>query len=170
MKKKIKRVELILFGLWLIIILAVAGYMIIAKASARFVQLDEGITANQEKLARLNAIIKQEKELGAEYEDVFSGYRPIKDSDSLLQEIDAIAKKLNVNITNIKPAAAKEEAGYRYYPIRIDGQDDVYAIAKFLNAICSQIRGVSIERLQFSSQNRDELPKVSIEVNALVFK
>jgi hypothetical protein len=170
MKKKIKRQELILLSAWIIIILVISGDNIIRKASSRFYRLDEEIAASQEKLVRLNAILKREKELNSEYEKVFSGYSPVKDSDSLLQEIDAIAKKLNVNITNIKPASTKEDAAFRSYSIKIEGQDDVYAIAKFLNVLTEEIKGVSIERLQFSAQNRDELPKVTTTVNALVFK
>ena len=170
MKKKIKRQELILLVLWLIIISAIGGEFIVRKVGSRFFSLDNEITTDQAKLARLNSIIKQEKELNADYDNVFSGYMPAKDSDSLLQEIDAIAKKLNVNIINIKPASTKEEAGFRSYSIKIEGQDDVYAIAKFLNVICERIKGLSIERLQVIAQNRDEPPKVSIAVNALVFK
>jgi hypothetical protein len=170
MKRKIKRVELILFSLWLIIILAVAGYVITGKARAVFIGLDDGINTNQQKLIRLNAILKQEKELNSEYGSVFSGYRAFNDSDSLLQEINAIARKLNVNITNIKPVSAKEETAYRLYTIKIEGQDDVYAVAKFLNVLSEELRGVSIERLQIGAQNREELPKVNILVNALVFK
>jgi len=158
-----------LLSVWLIIILAIAGDSIVRKASFRFYRLDDEITASQEKLVRLNAILKQEKELNAEYKNVLAGYRPVKDSDSLLQEIDAIAKKANVNIINIKPLTTKAEAGYKSYSIKIEGQDDVYAVAKFLNVLIEELRSVSIERLQFSAVNRDELPKVSITINALVF-
>jgi Tfp pilus assembly protein PilO len=170
MKRKLKRQELILLAVWIIIILAVAGDSAVRQAKVKFNRLDEEIVASQQKLARLNAIIKQEKELNAEYEKVFSGYQAFKDSDSLLQEIGEISKKLNVNITNIKPSSVKEETTYRLYSIRIDGQDEVYAIAKFLNTLTRELKSVSIERMQFSAQNRDELPKVSVTVNALVFK
>jgi len=159
-----------LLGVWLIIVIAVVIYMAISKASFRFNQLDDQITSNQEKLGRLNAIVKQEKELNREYEKALAGYNPIKDSDSLLQEIESIARKLNVNIVNIKPVSTKEETAYKSYSIRIEGQDDVYAVAKFLNILTDELRSVSIERLQVSSQNRNELPKVSVVVNALVFK
>jgi Tfp pilus assembly protein PilO len=170
MKRKIKRLELILLGVWLIIVIAVVAYMAVSKASFRFNQLDDQITLNQEKLARLSAIVKQEKELNVEYEKALAGYNPIKDSDSLLQEIESIARKLNVNIVNIKPVSTKEEAAYKSYSIRIEGQDDVYAVAKFLDILTDELRSVSIERMQVSSQNRNELPKVSVVVNALVFK
>ena len=159
-----------MLGVWLIIVIAVVIYMAISKASFRFNQLDDQITSNQEKLGRLNAIVKQEKELNREYEKALAGYNPIKDSDSLLQEIESIARKLNVNIVNIKPVSTKEETAYKSYSIRIEGQDDVYAVAKFLNILTDELRSVSIERLQVSSQNRNELPKVSVVVNALVFK
>lgn len=170
MKKKLKRQELILIGLWLIIILVVAGESLVRESRTRFSRLDDEIVAGQGKLVRLNAILKQEKALNAEYERVLSGYRPVKDSDSLLQQIDAIAKRLNVNITNIKPASAKEEASYKSYSIRIDGQDEVYAISRFLNVLTAELKGVSIDRFQISAQNKDELPKASITVNVLVLK
>jgi hypothetical protein len=170
MKRKLKIQELILVCVWLIILVLFFGDNVVKKASARFYRLDSEIAASQEKLQRLNAILKVEKELNAEYSNVFAGYRAIKDSDSLLQEIDSIAKKLNVNITNIKPESVKEETAFRSYSIKIEGQEDVSTLVKFLNVLTEEIRGTSIERLQFSAANRDELPKASITVHALVFK
>lgn len=170
MKRKIKRLELILLGVWLIIVISVVAYMAISKASFRFSQLDNQITVSQEKLSRLNAIIKQEKELNAEYEKALTGYNPIKDSDNLIQEIESIGRKLHFNIVNTKPISAKEDTAYKSYSLRIECQDDVYALAKFLNVLTEQLSSVSIERVQISSQNRNELPKISVIVNALVFK
>jgi hypothetical protein len=170
MKRKLKRQELILLAAWIIILLPYFGFSMIQKVYSRYNRLDGEIAANKAKLARLNAIVNRERELNGEYQNAFSGYRPIKDSDSLLQEINAIAKRLNVNITNIKPASVKDEASYRSYSIRIEGQEDITEITNFLNVLTQEIRGVNIERLQISAQNRDELPKVSISINALVFK
>ncbi len=155
---------------WIIIILAVSGESIIRKAGARFSGLDEEIASAQEKLIRLNAILKQEKALNEEYDNALSGYKPVKGSDALLQEINAIAKRLNVNITNIKPLSTKEEAAFQEYSIKIEGQDDVYAIARFLNVLIGELKSVSIVRAQFNAQNRDELPKINIIVNALALK
>ncbi len=159
-----------MLSVWLIIILAVFGESIIRKASSKFSSLDDEITSAQEKLSRLNSILKREKALNDEYDKALSGYKPVKSSDALLQEIDAIAKKLNVNITNIKPLSTKQETAFQEYSIKIEGQDDVYAIARFLNVLIGELKSVSIERAQFSAQNHEELPKVNIIVNALALK
>ena len=159
-----------MFLVWFIIIVAVFGESIIRKAGLKFSGLDDEIVSAQEKLSRLNAIVKQEKALNDEYDKAWSGYRPVKSSDALLQEINSIAKRLNVNITNIKPLSNKEAAAFLEYSIKIEGQDDVFAIARFLNALIGELKSVSIERIQFNAQNRDELPKINVIVNALALK
>lgn len=167
---RLKRRELILFGSWLIIVISVGGYLFLPRFFERQRRLDDQITLAEQKLARLRSIVKQENSLNAQYASALAGYRPVKDSDSLLQEIDAIARKMNVNILSVKPGPSKDEATHRSFTIKIEGQDDVGAVARFLFALLENLRSISIDKLQVSAQAREELPKVSITVNALVFK
>lgn len=167
--RKIKRQELLLLAAWLIIIVAVAGEFAVSRTKAKFSRLNDEIGSAEEKLIRLQAILNQKDTLILESAAVLSDYKPIQDTDRLFEEIDAVAKKLNVNVYNKVPLQPKPERGYTVYSVKIDCQDEVSSIAKFLFTLIEQLRTVSIERLQIVAQNRDELPKVSIVLNGLGF-
>ncbi|HOU36312.1 MAG TPA: hypothetical protein PK562_03495, partial [Candidatus Omnitrophota bacterium] len=88
----------------------------------------------------------------------------------LLQEIERLARKAGINLLNVKPTATKDEGLYRVYSLRVEMQDDVAAVARFMNMISEEFKGAGIERLQISGQAKDELPKVIAAINAVVFK
>ncbi len=170
-KDVLKRKQtLILLGAWLIIILLVAGDTAVRKIYSRFGMLGEEISLGEEKLLRLSAILRQEKDVASQYEKISAGYRNIPDTDSLLQEVERLARKSGINLLNVKPTASSDEGLYRVYSLRIEAQDEVPAIARFMNILSDEFKGVSIERLQISAQNRDELPRTVAAINAIVFK
>jgi len=171
MQRFLKRKQtLILLGAWLIIIVFVIGDSAVRNIYARFGRLDEEISLGEEKLLRLSAILKQEQDVAAQYDKVSSGYKNIQDTDSMLQEIERLARKSGINLLNVKPTAASDEGLYKTYSLKIEMQDDVPALGKFLNMVSEEFKGVSIERLQINAQNRDELPKATAAINAIVFK
>jgi Tfp pilus assembly protein PilO len=169
-KTRIKKRELILALIWLIIIGGIVADSVVRKAYLRFSRLEEEITLNEEKFLRLSAILKQSKEVNSEYEKVISKYKEITDSDNLLQEIEKIANKANINILNIKPTATKDEGLYKSYSLKIEVQDDISSLARFLYTLTEELKSIGVERLQINSQSRSELPKVSLLINAVVFK
>ena len=168
--RKFKKRELILMGFCLIIIAAILTDTVIRGINLRFSRLDEEIVFNQEKLLRLNTILRQAKELNSQYERLLSGYKELKDSDIFLQEITGIAKRININILNIKPGLTKDEGLYRIYSIKIEIQDEVSSLAKFMHVLSEEVKSINIEQLQINTQGKDELPKASISINAAAFK
>ncbi len=161
---------MILGSVWLIIIAAIGSDFIVRRAFVRFAQVEEEISLNEEKLLRLTAIVRQAKAVDGEYEKLVSGYRTVIDADNLLQEIETIAMKAGVNILSVKPTANKEEGVSRIFTLKIDAQDDVLAVARFIHALSQGLKGVGVDKLQINAQNREELPKASMIVNAVVFK
>jgi Tfp pilus assembly protein PilO len=169
-KKKIKKRELILFSLWLIIISVIFADQAIRNAYLKFSRLEEEISLNEDKLLRLNAILKQSKEINSGYEKGFSKYKAITDSDSLIQEVEKIAGKTNINILNIKPATPKDEGLHRTYSLKIEVQDEVSSVARFISSLSEELKSIGVESLQINSQSREEFPRVSLLINAVVFK
>jgi Tfp pilus assembly protein PilO len=165
-----RKQTLILIGAWLIIILVVIGDSVIKNVYNRFGRLDEEISLAEEKLVRLNAIIKQAKTVESQYDKVTQGLRNIQDTESLLQEIERLARKAGINLLNVKPTATKDEGLYKIYSLKIEMQDEVAALARFMNMVSEEFKGVGIERLQINAQTRDELPKATAAINAIVFK
>ena len=165
-----RKQTLILAAAWLIIILIVIGDSVVRNIYERFGRLDEEITLAEEKLVRMNAIIRQSKSVDSQYAKITEGLRNIQDTEGLLQEIERIARKAGINLLNVKPTATKDEGLYRTYSLRVEMQDDVAALARFMNMICDEFKGVGVERLQISGQAKDELPKAIAQINAVVFK
>jgi hypothetical protein len=165
-----RKQTLILAGAWLIIILVVIGESAVRAIYNRFGRLDEEISMAEEKLTRLTAIVKGASAVETQYNEVVQGHKNIRDSESFLQEIEQLARKFGINLINVKPAATKDEGLYKKYSLKIEMQDDVAALARFLNIVSEEFKAVGIERLQVTAQNRDELPKVTAAINAIVFK
>ncbi len=155
---------------WLIIILVVIGDSVVRNIYNRFGRLEEEIGLAEEKLVRLNAIIKQAKAVDSQYGKITQGLRNIQDTESLLQEIERLARKAGINLLNVKPTATKDEGLYKVYSLKVEMQDEVAALARFMNMISEEFKGVGIERLQISAQTKDELPKAIAAINAVVFK
>ncbi len=153
-----------------IIILIMFTDTFIQKTYSKFSRLEKEVALNEKKLFRLKEILKREKELDSEYERIVSRYKKPKDSDNLLQDIENVAKRLNVNILNIKPTVTKDEGKYKTYLIKIESQDDISTFAKFLYTLTEELKRVGVERLQINAQGRDELPKIVLLLNAVAFK
>ena len=165
-----RKQTLILIAAWLIIIVIVLGDSVVRNVYSRFGRLDEEISLAEEKLVRLNAIISQAKLVDSQYNKVIEGLRNIQDTESLLQEIERLARKAGINLLNVKPTATKDEGLYKIYSLKVEMQDEVPALARFLNMLSEEFKGVGIERFQVSAQSKDELPKAMAAINAVVFK
>jgi len=169
--RKFKKRELILIWICLIII----GIKLISGAVDRvnssLSELETEIALNQKELLRLNTLFRQSKELNLQYQKLFSGYKEFKDSDSLLQAIANIAKRVNINILNIKPGITKDDGLYQTYSVKVDVQDDIYNLARFMQVLTDELKSIDIEQLQIYAQaSKEELPKAGISINAVAFK
>lgn len=169
-KRKITKRTWFLFLVFLLIYLSFLGKNSIHQAYINFSRLDDEIFMNEKKIFGLKAILRQAQQLSLEYEEFFSGYKGLKDSDNILQEIESIARKLNLNIVSIKPTLTKDDGKYKIYSVKIESQDDIATLAKFLYSLTEGLRSIGIERLQIKAQGKDELPKISTLLNAVVFK
>ena len=168
--RKFKKRELILIWFCLIIIVAILTDTAISRLNLKFGRLEEEIALNQKRLVKLNTILRQAKELNSEYERLLSGYKELKDPGALLEDIANIAKRLNINILNIKPDGTLDEGLYKTYSVKIEAQEEMSSLVKFLRILNEELRGINIGQLQISTQAKEELPKVNILINAVVFK
>ena len=168
--RKFKKKELILLLILFIMLFGSLTLSALRGMYLGFMNLEKEISRNEEKLLRLRSIVKQAKELDSEYERLISGHQQLKDSDSLLQEIETIANKLNINILNIKPTIAQEESLYRVYSITIESQDDVSSLAEFWHVVTEKLKNVSLERIEINARDKAETPRITFLINAAVFK
>jgi Tfp pilus assembly protein PilO len=170
MKVKMKKGELILLGCGVIIITLFLTNKAIQKTYFKFARLEKEAVLNEEKLLQLDSILKHAEEINSQYEGLVAGYQEITDSDNLLREIEEIANKTNLTILDMKPGAVKDGGLFKTYLIKISAQDEILPVARFLYGLAEKLKIVGVERVQIKNEIKNELPKVTLLINAAVFK
>lgn len=169
-KRRATKREQFLFSILLLVFLAVLVKKGVQQLGVYVNRLDEAISINEKKLVKFRGVLKQAGTINSEYAQAFSGYKGLNGSDNLLQELGGIARNSNLNILSIKPALAEEAEKYRIYAIKIESQDEIAALARFLYNLTEGLKGIGLERLQIKAQGRDELPRISMTLSAAIFK
>ena len=167
---KIKKEELILLTATVIIIGLFLANTAIRKAYFKFSRLEKELILNEEKLLQLNSILKNSQDINSQYDNLVAGNIGITDSNNFLREIEDIANKTNLTILDIKPAAVKDGGLFKTYSIRISAQDEILSVARFLDTLAEKLKSVEVQSLQIKSENKNELPKITLLINAAVFK
>lgn len=169
-KNKVTKREITLFIAFLLVYAVLFTDKFLQKAYANLKKLEGTIALNEKTLFYSKTFLERSNELDSEYNAIFSVSALAEDFDALLQEINSFAQRYDVNILNIKPTLLTEEKKYKTFLIRIEGQDDVAAISKFLFALTKRHKNIGIERIQIKAQKKEELPRISIALNAVIFK
>ncbi|HOW42804.1 MAG TPA: hypothetical protein PLF03_03980 [Candidatus Omnitrophota bacterium] len=165
---KLRKQELSLLAIWVIIIAAVGIDQGVRHFIGKAGGLDEEISLNEEKFIRLRGILKQEKAVEEQAAKVFAGYKDIQSTDSLLQEVQAVARKIGVNILNVVPST-KNEGGQKVFLIKIESQDDVASVLKFIYTLTEELKGVGVDHVQINAKEREQLPRISLYLRSTVF-
>lgn len=169
-KRKATQREQLLFSILFLVFLLVLARKGVQQLITNSHRLNEAISISEKELARLNGVLKQARVIDLEYDEVFSGYKGLNSSDNLLQEIDNIARKLNLNIFSIKPTLTEDTDKYKVYTIKIESRDEVAAFIKFLYTLTEGLKGIGVQHLQINAQNRSELPQINTILKAIIFK
>lgn len=169
-KRKLNKREKNIICIFLILSISALAYNIISTVSASLANIETDIAQSEQRLFKLKSIVSKSRELNSEYEKTASRYKGAGDYDSLLQDISNIAKRLDVNILNIKPAIVNDDAKLKTYLIKIQSQCDVSSFAMFLNRLTEELKNVGVERVQIEAQGKDELPLISVSMKTALFK
>ncbi|MCX5702570.1 MAG: type 4a pilus biogenesis protein PilO, partial [Candidatus Omnitrophica bacterium] len=169
-KGKSTKREVILFVVFLAIYAAVSMDKLIEKAYNSFHKLQEEIVLTEKNLFYLKSVSNNAGQINAEYDAIFAQQPAIRDSDKLMQEINNIARRQRVNIINIKPSLVNDEERRKEFSIKIESQDDIATLARFISALTEEKKNIGIERVQVKAQGQEELPRISLWLNASTFK
>ena len=170
MKKRLSKKEWNLLIICIIIISAMLADAALRQAYLRFSRLKEEVSSAELELGRLNRILGQKEKIESGYEEAISGLRRIQTPDDFLKEIEDFARRVDLNIRNIKPVGTKEEDLYKIYSVIIEAQDDISALAKFLHSFTEEFQFIGVKSLQINAQSKKELPLASLLISAVVFK
>lgn len=169
-KRKLNKKEKNIVLFFLILLLSALAYNIISTVFTNLTHVETEIAQNEQKLFKLKSILGKAGELNSEYEKTTSRYKRAANYDSLLQDISNIAKRLDVNILNIKPTLISDDAKLKTYAIKIQSQCDVSAFAMFLHRLTDELKNIGVERVQIEAQGKDELPLISVSMKTALFK
>ncbi|MGE4357234.1 MAG: type 4a pilus biogenesis protein PilO [Candidatus Omnitrophota bacterium] len=98
--------------------------------------LNRKISNLQNKLNRYTRILALEKDIETKYK-AYADYLKVKGSRedavaSVLQEIEKLARRAGVIITNIVPSAIESKDFYNKFEIRMDIEADINSLVRFL--------------------------------------
>ena len=170
MKKRLSKKEWNLLIICIIIISAMLADAALRQAYLRFSRLKEEVRSAELELGRLNRILGQKEKIESGYEEAISGLRQIRTPDDFLKEIENFARGADLNIRNIKPLDTKEEDLYKIYSVRIEVQDDILTLAKFLHSFTEELKYIGVKRFHINAQSKKELPMASLMISAVAFK
>jgi len=169
-KRKLNKREKYIIYVFLILAVSALAYNIISMVLTNLTTIKAEIAQNEKRLFKLRSILNKAGEFNSEYEKTASKYKGAKDYDSLLQDISNIAKRLDVNILNIKPTIISDDKKLKTYAIKIQSQCDVSAFTMFLNRLTEELKNIGVERVQIEAQGKDELPLISVSMKTSLFK
>ena len=168
-KKRLTKKEWILFSIWIIIICVVFTDKITKEVSTKLSRLDEEISLTQGKLVRFRTVREYKDTIEEIYKKAIPGLRSINDFETLFREIENVNKVAGLNILNVKPLTSKDEGLYKIYSAKIEAQDEVSTLMKFLDTLTGMLKGVGIEHLEIYSQSEKELPKINMLITVVGF-
>lgn len=168
--RKPRKNELILLSICLIIIGAALINGLIFRIYLNFSRIEKEIALGEEKLLRLQAILRQKQQLDDEYNKTVSSHQGYADLNSLLREIENIASELELNIVSLKPAQLSDDKFYQAYSIKMEFQDAPVTVIKFCHLLTEQLDNIGIQRVQIKAGEKQEALRTSLLLNAAVFK
>lgn len=143
------------------VIVAVAGRMITG-----FRDRAAKIGLYESRLVKLTRILKHAAMIDAEYKRRIASAEPFKDSGSLIQGIENLARKSGVNLLSLKPVQVRDQEGGGVSALKVEVQDAVPSVVRFLSLINGEISGIGVERVQLFSRNEEELPHAVFMITA----
>ena len=170
LKRKLENKEWNLLIICFIIITVLLADIALRQVYSKLSRLNHQVTFAESEFIRLNRVIKQKEAVESAYSKAIDGLRPIRVSDDFLQEIEAFAKQAGLNVRNIRPLATKKDKLYKVFPVRMEAQDQGIAVGRFLYSLAQEFKGVSLKRIEINAQRKNELPKINVLFEAVIFE
>jgi Tfp pilus assembly protein PilO len=169
-KKPFNSREKLLFILTAAVIVTLVASQMYAYVRSMLKKLDGDISRAEYDLMVLKNTLAQSNDLSGEYEKMVKGTRTAKDTDTLLQNIETIARTMNVSLLSIKPGVVESEGPYKTFTIKIESQENVAAFTRFLYTLTEDLRSISINRMQIQMKPTDPVPRIQLSVSTVAFK
>lgn len=156
-----------------ILFLAFVDRLIINPIINRIHQINNEIVTDERQL-RLNLSRLKQKEVVAEKYKKYSQYVKKVGTDEeeqtkILSEIEELARKSNISISNMKPQSPKEISFYKKYEIEIEVEGEMESLVNFLYEINNSSQLLRAKRVTFGlKENKSSVVKASVTVTKIV--
>jgi Tfp pilus assembly protein PilO len=171
--KMSKKEKAILFCACAFVAVAVGDRAIVGPIVSRTQSLDRAIIDKQAAIARDLKILSQIDSIEkrkAEYRAYsVAGTTPEEDTSSLLKEVDALAAKSSVYLSDIKPQEPKKEQGFKKYVVNISCEATFDKLIELLYNIENSKKVLKVEKFTLSLKSKqDSVLKCSMTVSKVV--
>lgn len=141
------------------VFLAFVDRLILDPTTVRLHQLDQEIKTDEGQLAQYLRYMNQRDPVTAEYKK-YSAYVRKSGSDEEEQtkisgEIEALARKTNVSIANMKSLAPRTVDFYKRYEVELEAEGEMESLTNFLYQISNSPQLLRTEKVRFNLKEKD---------------
>jgi len=168
-----KRERIVFIATIAIIAVSLFSALVLEPLVKSFKDVNRQISSKQVKLTKAERLMGLKEKTSKRFEALApkltaEGSRE-EEMAKLLSEIEALARKVNVRISGIKPAAIKEFAFYKKFTVEIDSQTSVESLVKLLYELQQSPQVLKVERLQMDAKSGGrDLLKITLRVNKIL--
>ncbi len=162
-----------LFVALTILLLAFVDRLIINPIINRIQQIDREITVEEKQFSQDLRYLKQKEAVTEEYNKYSQYVKKVgtdeEEQTKILSEIEELARKSNISISNMKPQSPKEVSFYKKYEIELEVEGEMESLVNFLYEVNSSSQLLRAEKVRFGLKEKESSTvKASIVVTKVV--
>lgn len=143
----------------LIVGLTLLDRLIVDPINKRIQQIEREIRQDEKQLSLGLRNLSQKDTILSEY-DKYSQYFKSFGSEeettaAMLSEIETLAKKSNMNLSDLKPQTSKDKGFYREYSVDVEAEGAMDSLVSFLYKLNSSPQLLRAEKLRFNSRSKE---------------
>jgi len=157
----------------IIVSLAFLDRLILNPINKKIQQIGQEVKINEKQLKMGLYNLNQKAAILSEYakySQYFKGFGSEEETTaSMLSGIEAMAKKSNIDLLDLKPQPSKDKGFYREYSVEVEAEGTMDSLVSFLYQLNSSAQLLRTEKLRFNLKNKDSsLVKASILITRVL--
>lgn len=153
-----------------IVSLAFLDRIVVNPINRRIQQIAQEIKISEKKLTMGLRNLNQKEAIISEYSKYSQYFKGLGSEEettaAILSEIEAAARKSNVNLLDIKPRASRDKGFYREYNIEVEAEGAMDSLVNFLYQLNLSEQLLRTERLRLNLKSKESpLIKASILIS-----
>lgn len=143
----------------IIVSLAFLDRLILNPINKRIQQISQEIKISEKQLKMGLRNLNQKEAIISEYgkySQYFKGLGSEEETTAaILSEIEAVAKKSNMSLLDLKPQPSKDKGFYREYSVEVEAEGTMDSLVSFLYQLNSSTQLLRAEKLRFNLKSKE---------------